>query len=151
MSKRTNIKRIFITILFLLYIFLLVFAVLFMDRSVKDEYQYNLVLFDEIKRYFNYREQVGNWIFLRNIMGNVAGFIPMGAFWPYVFPHMKNPFLVTLICFQWSLVIEFIQLICKIGSFDVDDLLLNTLGGLIGCIIYYVWMAVWRKIHARKK
>lgn len=150
MSKRKSQKRMFVTLLFILYIVLLLFTVLFMDRSVKDEYQYNLVLFDEIKRYFNYREQVGNWIFLRNIMGNVVGFIPLGALWPYVFPSMKNPILVTLICFQWSLVIEFTQLVCKIGSFDVDDLLLNTAGGLLGCIIYYIWKSVWRKVHDRK-
>lgn len=139
------------TVIFLLYVVLLLFAVLIKDRSVKDEYQYNLVLFDEIKRYFNYRRQVGNWIFARNILGNILGFIPMGAFWPYVFPHMKNPLLVTMVCFEWSLVIEFVQLVCKIGSFDVDDLLLNTLGGLIGCIIYYVWMMIWRRMHVRKK
>lgn len=151
MSKRINTKRICITIIFIFYILLLLFAVLFKDRSVKDEYQYNLVLFDEIKRYFHYREQVGNWIFLRNIMGNVVGFIPMGAFWPYVFPHMKNPLLVTLVCFEWSLVIEFTQLVCKIGSFDVDDLLLNTVGGLLGCVLYYIWSFGRRKTHAGKK
>lgn len=151
MDKKKSKKRVFITLVFILYIVLLLFAVLFKDRSVKDEYQYNLVLFDEIKRYFRYRRQVGNWIFIRNIMGNVLGFIPMGAFWPYVFSNMKSPVLVTLVCFEWSLVIEFIQLVFKIGSFDVDDLLLNTLGGMIGCIGYYVWMSVWRRVHDRKK
>ena len=151
MNKRTSKKRVFITLLFILYIILLLFAVLFMDRSVKDEYQYNLVLFDEIKRYFRYREQVGNWIFFRNIMGNVVGFIPLGTFWPYVFPKMKNPVLVTLVCLEWSLVIEITQLVFKIGSFDVDDLLLNTAGGLLGCIIYYIWMAIWRRVHVQKK
>ena len=64
---------------------------------------------------------------------------------------MKNPVLVTLVCFECSLVIEVIQLTFKIGSFDVDDLLLNTVGGILGCITYYVWMAVWRRIHVQKK
>ena len=151
MNKTRSKKRIVITLLFILYVIMLLFMVLLMDRSGKDEYQYNLVPFDEIKRYFRYREQVGNWVFLRNILGNVVGFIPMGACWPYVFPRMKNPVLVTLVCFEWSLVIEGTQLFFRIGSFDVDDLLLNTLGGIIGCIIYYVWMAVWRKAHVKKK
>lgn len=151
MNKAGSRKRIVITVLFVLYVVLLLFMVLLMDRSGKDEYQYNLVLFDEIKRYFRYREQVGNWIFLRNILGNVIGFVPMGACWPYVFPKMKNPVLVTLVCFEWSLVIESAQLFFRIGSFDVDDLLLNTFGGIIGCILYYLWMAVWRKVHGKKK
>lgn len=143
-------KRVFITLLFLGYILMLLFTVLFMDRSVKDEYQYNLVLFDEIKRYVRYRQQVGNWIFFRNIMGNVIGFVPLGIFWPYVFPKMKNPLLVVLVCFEWSLVIEVTQLVLKIGSFDVDDLLLNTAGGMIGCFIYYVCRIVWRRRHVKK-
>ncbi|MCI8370813.1 MAG: VanZ family protein [Lachnospiraceae bacterium] len=151
MNRRRSKKRVVITLLFILYMILFLFAVLIMDRSIKDEYQYNLVLFDEIKRYFRYRELVGNWIFLRNILGNVVGFIPLGMFWPYVFPKMKNPVLVTLVCFECSLVIEVIQLTFKIGSFDVDDLLLNTVGGILGCITYYVWMAVWRRIHVQKK
>lgn len=151
MNETRSKKRIVITLLFILYVIMLLFMVLLMDRSGKDEYQYNLVLFDEIKRYFRYREQVGNWIFLRNILGNVVGFIPMGACWPYVFPRMRNPVLVTLVCFEWSLVIESTQLFFRIGSFDVDDLLLNTLGGIIGCVIYYAWMAVWRKAHVKKK
>lgn len=151
MKRKWNRKRIVITLLFVLYIIMLLFMVLLMDRSGKDEYQYNLVLFDEIKRYFRYRRQVGNWIFLKNILGNVVGFIPMGAFWPYVFPKMKNPVLVVLICFEWSLVIECTQLFFRTGSYDVDDLLLNTSGGLIGYLCYVVWSAVWRKIHVQKK
>lgn len=147
-------KRIWITAAFILYIVLLLFMVLLVDRSEGETYQYNLVLFDEIKRYFRYREQFGNWIFLRNILGNVAGFIPMGACWPYIFPKMRSPVLVTLVCFEWSLVIETTQLVFRLGSFDVDDLLLNTLGGLIGCILYYIWMIIWRKrrkSHVQKK
>ena len=151
MKHKINKKRVFITFCFILYLFLLLFVVLFFDRSVKEEYQYNLVFLDEIKRYVRYREQVGDWIFLRNILGNVVGFIPMGALWPYVFPKMRNPILVTLVCFEWSLVIEVTQLYFKIGSFDVDDLLLNTAGGLVGCILYYMIRTAWRNIHAQKK
>lgn len=151
MKKKKSRRRVFLSLVFILYVVLLLFFVLIKDRSVKDEYQYNLVLFDEIKRYFMYRKQVGNWTFIRNIMGNVVGFIPLGILWPYVFPNARNPFVVTVVCFECSLTIEFIQLIFKIGSFDVDDLLLNTLGGIIGCIIYYLWMAVWRRVHVRKK
>lgn len=150
-KKKNKSRRIAVTMVFILYLLFLLSAVLFLDRSVKDEYQYNLVLFDEIKRYITYREQFGSWIFLKNILGNVIGFVPLGLLWPYVFPKLKNPFFVVLICFECSLVIELIQLACKIGSFDVDDLLLNTLGGFIGCILYYVWMAIWRKVHVQKK
>ncbi len=39
---------------------------------------------------------------------------------------------MTLISFEFSLLIECIQLVSKVGSFDVDDMILNTLGGSLG-------------------
>jgi glycopeptide antibiotics resistance protein len=39
---------------------------------------------------------------------------------------------VTIVSFSFSLLIETGQLLMEVGAFDVDDLILNTLGGLIG-------------------
>jgi len=39
--------------------------------------------------------------------------------------------------FEFSLLVETIQLVSKVGSFDVDDLLLNTIGGAIGYLNFY--------------
>jgi glycopeptide antibiotics resistance protein len=42
-----------------------------------------------------------------------------------------------------SLLVELIQLISKVGSCDVDDILLNTLGGVIGYLLFWgVYQAV---------
>ena len=38
--------------------------------------------------------------------------------------------------FELSLLVEVLQLVTKVGSFDVDDLLLNTVGGILGFLIY---------------
>ena len=43
---------------------------------------------------------------------------------------------MTLISFTTTLVIETCQLVSCTGSFDVDDLLLNTIGGILGYLIY---------------
>ena len=50
-----------------------------------------------------------------------------------------------------SLCIETVQLVCKVGSFDVDDLLLNTIGGIVGYIFYRVVQEarIRRRIHGK--
>ena len=47
-------------------------------------------------------------------------------------------------------LIELIQLVSKVGSFDVDDLLLNTIGGICGYILFVICAAIRRR-HAGKK
>ena len=49
---------------------------------------------------------------------------------------MKNGFLVTVCGFCLSLFVESMQLIFKVGSFDVDDMLLNTVGAGLGFLVY---------------
>jgi len=45
--------------------------------------------------------------------------------------------------FELSLLVELIQLVTKVGSFDVDDIILNTIGGAIGYIVYKVVRGWW--------
>ena len=52
---------------------------------------------------------------------------------------------VVLGSFLFSLIIESCQYIFKVGVFDVDDLLLNTIGGLIGYIIYKIAVMIYRR------
>ena len=52
---------------------------------------------------------------------------------------------VVLGSFLFSLIIESCQYIFKVGVFDVDDLLLNTIGGLIGYIIYKISVTIYRR------
>ena len=50
-----------------------------------------------------------------------------------------------------SFCVETFQLITKVGSFDVDDLLLNTVGGILGYIIFVICNTVRRKQGAKRK
>ena len=52
---------------------------------------------------------------------------------------------VVLGSFLFSLIIESCQYIFKVGVFDVDDLLLNTIGRLIGYIIYKIAVTIYRR------
>lgn len=63
----------------------------------------------------------------------------------------KNIAYVTLYSFELSLLAETMQLVFKIGSFDIDDLMLNTLGGLCGCIIYHIMRRIRSMYHGIRK
>lgn len=54
----------------------------------------------------------------------------------YVKEKIVNNFVsVTLLTMVFSMLIETAQLVLKVGAFDVDDIFLNTVGGLLGYIV----------------
>lgn len=142
-------------VLFLAYLAMLVYFVFFAESfgrdSAQHEYAYNLELFKEIKRFYQYRHQLGMEAFLLNVVGNMVAFMPCGFFLPIVSRRSKKCYNATWLCFGLSLCIETVQLIFKVGSFDVDDLLLNTLGGVLGYLCYHVvqQIRIRRKRHAK--
>ena len=80
-----------------------------------------------------------------NLAGNVIGFLPFGFFLPILSRRLRNGVLVTMSGFGLSLLVESIQLIFKVGCFDVDDMILNTLGAALGYGIYAVCDKIRRK------
>lgn len=91
----------------------------------------NFRLFTEIFRY-----RFGGRLFFRNIVGNVLMFVPYG-FFASLYIEIKNPIKAFIIVFIASLSIEVTQL--AIGRvFDVDDILLNVIGGMIGFTFCYI-------------
>ena len=55
--------------------------------------------------------------------------------------------------FLFSLFVESVQLVSKVGSFDVDDMILNTAGAAIGYMMYTAvqQMRIWRREYAKRK
>lgn len=69
-----------------------------------------------------------------NLLGNIALFIPGGAFVVWL---TQKPFLkVILSSLGISLALECSQVLFSMGRFDVDDLILNGLGGMLGYLIF---------------
>ena len=134
---------------FLAYLLLLSYAVFFSSgfgREEHAEYRYNLTLFQEIGRYYNLGMRTGMWrLFWWNVVGNVCVFVPFGAFLPALFIKCQKFFSVFLFTMELSFAVEIIQLVTKIGSFDVDDILLNTLGGILGYFVYRILSIRHRK------
>ncbi len=101
------------------------------SQDVSGVHGINVTLFKELTRY-----QIGTKLFYRNIIGNIIMFIPFGFFTSYYLKLSKKRtiFYLTLVV---SVVIELIQL--KIGrAFDVDDIILNMVGSLLGYYLYRI-------------
>lgn len=150
MNSKTKKRIQFVSVgLFVLYLFLLAYFLFFAENFgrvyMEREYAYNLELFKEIKRFWNYREELGMTAVLTNIVGNVVCFIPFGAILPVLARRARNFWVIVMLSFEFSLLVECTQLISKVGSFDVDDILLNTLGGILGFIVFTVCNIVRRK------
>ena len=134
-------------VLFVLYLIALVYFMFFAESmgrtgNAEAEYAYNLELFKEISRFIVYRRQLGWKAVILNLGGNVAGFMPFGFILPIVSRRGRRWYNTFLLGFFLSLCIETTQLVFKVGSFDVDDLLLNTIGGILGFATYKVVQGV---------
>lgn len=140
-NMKNKKERIISITIFVIYIIALCYFLFFaesMGRTTRgDEYHYNLKPFFEMKRIWRGRYILGMKYVILNFVGNVVAFIPFGYFIPKIAKKKIGLFYTVLFSFEFSLVVELTQLITRTGSFDVDDLILNTLGGLIGYILYY--------------
>lgn len=149
MKKEFNHKAV-MKLLFIIYMCVLVYVVFFaesMGRTPQEGYVYNLIPLKEIRRFLKYiwdNDALGSMARL-NVFGNIIAFIPFGIYLPYT-SESKLGFISTfLYTFSLSLTIELVQLITKVGSCDVDDIILNTLGGVVGYILWYIYTKLRKK------
>ena len=97
----------------------------------------NTVPFKTINLYYKgYQHQSQSATF--NLFGNILGFIPFGILLPLALPWFRRPLQMFAALIMLSLGFECVQLITGLGIFDVDDLLLNIAGGLIGYALFSV-------------
>ena len=99
----------------------------------------NFIPFKEIMRYKFFSK-----LFVKNVLGNVLLFLPYGYFVGRYFSG-KSKFLSFFLILLASISIEITQL--SIGRvFDVDDIILNLIGGTVGYIIYLLQVRIYNKL-----
>ena len=114
---------------FIIYILCLFQVVTFTDDVTWSTN--NFIPFKEIMRY-----SITSRLFLKNVIGNMLMFLPFGFFISYYLEN-KKPHLTFVLTLIASVAIELVQL--AIGRvFDVDDIILNICGGMLGYFIYYL-------------
>lgn len=148
--------RLVCRILFGCYVLLLIYFLFFAEwygrtSQVYVEPQYNLIPFYEIRRFWVYREQIGIWNVFLNLVGNVIGFIPFGFFLPTMSKTLQRSDFVILGGMMMSIIVELMQLIGHVGSCDVDDVILNTLGAILGYLCFLICNRIRRSYHGKSK
>lgn len=125
--EKISFYREFLMIISICYIFLL--FQLLTKVEMNSNSGFNIIPFQEIFRY-----EVGSRLFIFNVFGNIMAFVLFGLIVSsYIKPKtVVPPIIISLLV---SVTVEFVQL--NIGrSFDVDDIILNVVGGLIGFLLY---------------
>lgn len=130
MKKR--ILSIILMICSFVYFLFLLRIIIFKNGINSYAYNYNLHFFDFINQWNN---RGIDMTLLVNVLGNIMLFVPLSII---LLNYCKclNSINIIFINFFTSLSFELIQLSTGWGTFDVDDILLNTIGGIIGLIIY---------------
>lgn len=117
----------FLNLIFIIYVLLLYQLLTNVETNTSGGY--NLIPFTEITRY-----EVGSKLFMYNVIGNIVIFIPFGYFVSGYIKASKVSHILAVSIIS-SLTVEVVQL--QIGrSFDVDDIILNVCGAIIGFLLY---------------
>lgn len=141
-------------VLFVCYLLVLLYLLFLSEGfghrlSENREYRYNLVPFREIHRYWRYRFKLGKLAFL-NLGGNILGFCPLGFMLPILNRRCRSVIRTVSMGCCLSLAVECVQLVFRLGSFDVDDILLNTLGTFLGVLAFRLSDFVRRWMYEKK-
>ena len=94
--------------------------------------QINLMPFHTIVEFTMALMDGWDYIAIMNLAGNIVMFIPLGFLLPYITKRalaFKQCMTISLVCI---LCAELIQIFTLLGSFDIDDLILNMIGVSIG-------------------
>mgnify|MGYP002624252111 CR=1 FL=1 len=146
--KKENIKKCII-VLFAIYCLVLIY-VLFLHNTYRYEFNaigindyfseehmqmVNIVPFKTIFGYFQrlVNHRINTDIVVRNLFVNLVLFLPMGMAIPVLCENKINKFWKFLILIiLMTFIIEIIQFISMRGTADIDDVILNSIGGCIG-------------------
>ena len=135
-------------VLLVSYTILLIYLMFFgFDRYTFPEFRYNLVLFSTLRSLLNFNQfNTKTWII--NLIGNIGVFVPFGILFPIV---LRGSIIQLYIKFITGIFfLELIQLLSRRGVFDVDDLLLNSVGFIIGYVSYRIITMYIDKYNKRR-
>ncbi len=121
--------------------FLTVVSVTIMGRIPTEEPQIELHLFWCIKEAWMNRNSL-DWYF---VIGNIAMFIPIGIILPAFFTGMRRWGKTASVGFLFSVFIEVSQLVLHRGLFELDDMINNTFGCVLGYALFVIYMWILRK------
>lgn len=132
----------------ILYVLFLLWCILFKYVSPIELFSHNryftrtvnLVPFNDIRNgYFNKLD----------IYGNIILFIPLGIYLNIIKKNLKVYKSICIIILV-SFIFEISQYVFRIGASDVTDIITNTIGGIIGIVIYFLFLKVFKGNYKTK-
>ncbi|MEF2244140.1 MULTISPECIES: VanZ family protein [unclassified Paenibacillus] len=128
-SRLLNIAILCVALIYALVMIKLLFI---RSQYFGSGYSYNLVPFDTIKHFILNRHRMNANIWIENLLGNIILFIPIGVFLPLLNRSFYRFWPLLIACVLLLFGVELLQMLLRVGSFDVDDIILNTIGALLG-------------------
>lgn len=139
-KKQREKTNCLVPILFVIYMVLLVWIILFKMQFSFSELETFRVI-NLIPFYYN--NEIGIAFHLKEVLENVAIFIPLGIYLSMIKFRMSFKVKVLLV-FAASLALEVFQYILAVGRTDITDLITNTCGGIIGICFYWLAVKIFR-------
>lgn len=120
------------TIIYLLFLVDKLFLERMIGRMLIRGYDYNVIPFKTISTYIREYHDYNFNTWFDNLFGNVLLFIPFGFILPYFSTRYRRVGPFSLFTISLIFVLEVLQLLLHVGSFDIDDIILNSAGAFIG-------------------
>ncbi|MGG1616987.1 VanZ family protein [Paenibacillus sp. NRS-1782] len=99
-------------------------------------YSYNIVPLDTIGRYLRAAQSLPFRVWGVNLLGNIVIFVPFGILLPVIWVSLRRFGSLLLTVVVALVILEVSQMLLGAGTMDVDDVILNVLGMLIGRVVY---------------
>lgn len=134
-KKKMELKQEIINLFFLMCVLWIIGMTIFpIEIGIPDRFgpSNNFVPFSSIKDLLSHSYFM---VPLRNIAGNIILFVPLGFMLALKFSKLNSVLRVGLVGLLSSAFIELVQLLLPIRAIDVDDIILNTLGSIIGFLV----------------
>ncbi len=126
-------------VLFILYLVGLVYVLFFLEARDQTYHNVNLVPFKTIRMLFQYfftYHHFSLWYWISNVFGNILLLAPFGFLLPLIRHRRMNVWIILLLSILLSAVIEGCQFFTGVGEADIDDVILNATGALLGYGLY---------------
>lgn len=143
-SYRVSILKSVVTVIFIMYIAALLKIILFKNISLiqmfgkyKKMRSVNLIPFKSIFESLAVSKRMGIFWSIANVFGNLIVFIPFGYLVPIMWKKAMKFKNILMLSAGLSLFFETFQYITGTGSSDIDDIMLNTMGAIIGYILLF--------------
>lgn len=134
-QSKSLLLNLFLTALAFGYALVMCWLLFYRNRYFGEGYSYNLVPFFTIKKYIVYHDHFNFDIWFKNLFGNIVLFMPIGLFLPLLNKKYSRGIVLAAASILLITIVELTQMLTRVGSFDIDDIILNTLGALLGLMM----------------